>query len=182
MPLYVISNFNRTKFRDENGSWVDLPFAKGFDSYDDCLKAIQLPTEKAELAIYCLNAFTKSYIETALWSSTDDMGMRLTQSFGTAHIANECLMKMILDCHNFVAENGHFITSSNLTKNCDPDIKAGHDFWLTRNRHGAGFWDGDWVDPVGKELSEASRKCGSCDLYIGKDNSSRNWFGLIYCN
>lgn len=23
---------------------------------------------------------------------------------------------------------------------------AGHDLWLTRNGHGAGFWDGDWRD------------------------------------
>jgi hypothetical protein len=22
--------------------------------------------------------------------------------------------------------------------------QLGHDFWLTRNGHGAGFWDGDW--------------------------------------
>jgi hypothetical protein len=22
--------------------------------------------------------------------------------------------------------------------------QAGHDFWLTRNGHGCGFWDGDW--------------------------------------
>jgi|TARA_R110000744_G_scaffold366338_1_gene475354 hypothetical protein len=24
--------------------------------------------------------------------------------------------------------------------------RIGHDFWLTRNGHGAGFWDGDWND------------------------------------
>ena len=24
--------------------------------------------------------------------------------------------------------------------------RIGHDFWLTRNGHGAGFWDGDWDD------------------------------------
>ena len=24
--------------------------------------------------------------------------------------------------------------------------RIGHDFWLTRNGHGAGFWDGGWND------------------------------------
>lgn len=33
---------------------------------------------------------------------------------------------------------------------------AGHDFWLTRNSHGAGFWDRDGVDEeVGQHLSDA---------------------------
>lgn len=47
---------------------------------------------------------------------------------------------------------------------------AGHDFWLTRNGHGAGFWSRDIG--VGKSLASA---CGwgteypEVDLYLGDD-------------
>ena len=39
---------------------------------------------------------------------------------------------------------------------------AGGDFHLTRNRHGAGFWDGDWE--CGKELTELSHPYSTCEL------------------
>ena len=38
--------------------------------------------------------------------------------------------------------------------------QAGQDLWLTRNRHGAGFWDGDWPDAVGERLTEAAHSMG----------------------
>jgi hypothetical protein len=46
---------------------------------------------------------------------------------------------------------------------------AGHAFWLTRNGHGAGFWDGDWPEPHASALDEASKAFGSFDLYVGDD-------------
>lgn len=41
---------------------------------------------------------------------------------------------------------------------------AGHDFHLTRNGHGAGFWDGDWPRH-GSLLTELSQLHGGCELY-----------------
>lgn len=38
---------------------------------------------------------------------------------------------------------------------------------------GAGFWDGDWPEPYAAQLTNASRRFGNVDLYIGDD-------GLIY--
>jgi len=52
---------------------------------------------------------------------------------------------------------------------CTVDEKAGHDFWLTRNGHGAGFWDGDWQEPAGAELSKASKAFGEINLYVSDD-------------
>jgi hypothetical protein len=56
---------------------------------------------------------------------------------------------------------------------CGPDFDewghAGHDFWLTRNGHGAGYWDGDWPEPFAAQLSEAAHKAGGRDLYLGDD-------------
>lgn len=39
--------------------------------------------------------------------------------------------------------------------------QAGHDFCLTRNGHGAGFWDGDWPEPEASRLTENSKAYGS---------------------
>lgn len=37
--------------------------------------------------------------------------------------------------------------------------RIGHDFWLTRNGHGAGFWDGDW-----KFFSRPHRNAADADF------------------
>lgn len=42
--------------------------------------------------------------------------------------------------------------------------QAGHDFWLTRNGHGAGFWDRGLGDR-GDRLTAMSKPYGSVDLY-----------------
>jgi len=36
------------------------------------------------------------------------------------------------------------------------------DFWLTRNGHGAGFWDGGWDH--GDELAEIAHSFGECSV------------------
>lgn len=48
--------------------------------------------------------------------------------------------------------------------------KLGHDFWLTRNGHGAGFWDGDWGEENGKVLTELARSFGEFFVYLGNDD------------
>jgi hypothetical protein len=44
---------------------------------------------------------------------------------------------------------------------------------LTRNGHGAGFWNRFYGDQpatkLGRALSDAAKVYGSCDLYIGDD-------------
>lgn len=46
--------------------------------------------------------------------------------------------------------------------------QMGHDFLLTRNGHGAGFWDGDWGDD-GDELTRIAKGYGNISLYLGDD-------------
>lgn len=45
---------------------------------------------------------------------------------------------------------------------------AGHDYWLTRNGHGVGYWDRS-LGKLGKRLTEACDSYGSQDLEIGDD-------------
>jgi len=135
-----------------------------------------------------LDAFTTAYVEAALWSTSAELGrcdacnndavqtqddrcaicggdVRGTDrslrdlGFSAADIAPETLASMVADCAKFQAEN-------DLSEG--GDSQAGHDFWLTRNGHGAGFWDGDWPE-TGDALTEACRAYGEVELYVGDD-------------
>lgn len=117
-----------------------------------------------------LDTFTRSYIEAALWSSMDNSddqgGEPLDANFSLADIAPDTLARIEADCRAFQRDNaadiGHEFE------------RSGHDFWLTRNHHGAGFWDGDWQHDAGKRLTAASHAAGEFGLSVG-DN------GLLHC-
>jgi hypothetical protein len=112
-----------------------------------------------------MDAFTTSYIETALWSTTDNAnasgGSPLDDNYGVDDIAGPTLARMIEDCAAFQEANVKHIG--------DRDEQAGYDFWLTREGHGAGFWDGDWDEPGATVLTDAAHAYGSFDLYVGDD-------------
>ena len=51
----------------------------------------------------------------------------------------------------------------------DPHTMLAHDFALTRNHHGAGFWDGDWAEPWGKILTDLAHQWPEAELYLSDD-------------
>lgn len=112
-----------------------------------------------------VDKLTAAYITAALWSSNDEStpqgGKPLDANFTAADIAPETLERMRSDCATFQAENVDDIAA---------DLeRAGHDFWLTRCHHGAGYWDGDWPEPAATHLTDAAHKFGESTLYIGDD-------------
>ena len=121
---------------------------------------------KREL-LHGMDQFTRAYIECALWSSTDNSdesgGLPLDKNYGEADITIASLKKMIKDCADFQVECATDLAQAG------SDPQNGHDFWLTRNGHGAGFWDRDYGD-VGDRLSEACKAYGECwtDVIRGK--------------
>jgi len=112
-----------------------------------------------------MDLFTNAYIEAALWSSLDESddsgGHPLDDNYGPDDIAEETLARIFDDCKAFQRDHADDIGGEL--------ERAGHDFWLTRNGHGAGFWDGDWDDDIGQRLTDASDVYGSVDLYVGDD-------------
>jgi len=86
-------------------------------------------------------------------------------------IAPETLARMVADCAAFQASMGEHITEENRVHASEwsATALAGHDFWLTREGHGAGFWDGDWREPAATEMDNASKAVGGFDLYVGDD-------------
>ena len=113
-----------------------------------------------------MDKFIAQYIETMLWSTCDHRGMPLDRKHGPKHIAPETLSKIEQDCNKFQADNIADL------EGLDPETVA-HNFWLTRNGHGAGFWDGDFEKGLGERLTVASHIFGESYPYIGDD-------GMIY--
>jgi hypothetical protein len=45
----------------------------------------------------------------------------------------------------------------------------GNDLWLTRNHHGAGFWDRGYEESVAQILTKAAESLGSVSLYLDNE-------------
>ena len=107
-----------------------------------------------------LDKFTRAYIEAILFTSTDEStpagGEPLDKKYSTKDLSHVSLTKIVADCEKFQQENEADILSS--------PQRAGHDFWLTRNRMGAGFWDGCWPKEVGERLTKNAHAYG--EVYV----------------
>jgi hypothetical protein len=127
-----------------------------------------------------MDKFLASYIETALWSSTDgtEEGTPLDDSkYSDTELAEETLATMKKDCELFELRSDILFEAYRNTQDGDGTTgnyserreRVAHDFWLTRNRHGAGFWDGDYPEPLGRQLTDLAQGFSECYLYIGDD-------------
>lgn len=105
------------------------------------------------------------YITCALWASIDDDGDPFDRNYEAGDIHKEAVKRMRQEVEDFVREQKDLI---NLLPDSYGLDQLGHDFFLTRNGHGAGFWDRG-LGPVGDALTEACKACGSQDLYLGDD-------------
>tara|TARA_Y100001938_G_scaffold40376_1_gene55889 strand:+ start:111 stop:518 length:408 start_codon:yes stop_codon:yes gene_type:complete len=118
--------------------------------------------------------FLRGYITCALWTATDSDGVPFDNyTHDESSLAGETLEKMKSDCTKFMADNGEDLELfGNVmgVSETKPDFSgsAGHDFWLTRNGHGAGFWDRG-LGELGDRLSKASKAFGESHLYAGDD-------------
>ena len=111
-----------------------------------------------------MDEFTRAYFECLVWT-----GLYFADETSEAESLAYCVLvwwdrlpegvraQIVADCEAFQEEAGDLIAA---------DLsQAGHDFCLSRNRHGAGFWDGGW----GSELPEpfASREVGRVGHNLG---------------
>jgi len=104
-----------------------------------------------------------AYARCALWSSTDDNGEPLDSLYSFDDLAPTTIQSFKEDCTGFAQSNIELLQSVDMELE-----QIGHDFWLTRNRHGAGFWDRN-LGVTGEKLTELADVYGSVNLYIGDD-------------
>lgn len=121
--------------------------------------------------------FFRAYVATALWSTDDDNGVPLDRNYDIGDLSPWTAQAMLRDCEAFYDANREHIhcDGAPLSREFEGSIAAreaamaGHDFWLTRCGHGAGFWDGDWPEPAATILDKAAKSFGNVDLYVGDD-------------
>ena len=108
---------------------------------------------------------TQAYLTTALWSSLDENGEPLDREYSIWNVSERTLRQSATDIRAFLilCEKQEIIWEEDVNLN-----RLMHDFWLTRNRHGAGFWDGDY--PIwGDKLTEIAHMFPEVELYVGDD-------------
>lgn len=103
-----------------------------------------------------IKIFFNSFIEAFLWA--EELDENTLKDFEI-----NCLKILYKDCRNFLTDNYTLIKNNMTVK------QAGHDFLLTRNHHGAGFWDRG-LKSIGMELSEESNKYREIYLFKNIDN------------
>jgi hypothetical protein len=111
-----------------------------------------------------LSDFEYAYVICALWASSDDNDQPLDQNYDIDDLSPDAIASMQSDCRDFQQLcDAHDLAMQS-------DEQNGHDFWLTRNGHGAGFWDRGLGD-AGKRLTDNAHSYGSSDLYVGDDGA-----------
>lgn len=122
-----------------------------------------------------LDEFTRAYLTAAFWTGDSTYFDEETQQmehtetpleelYTVEDIHPDCLKKVQEDCAKFQSENQEDLALAySLYRTRDGytgAALAGHDFWLTRNGHGTGFWDRDDLEDsgVGDRLAEACKK------------------------
>jgi len=131
-------------------------------------------TTKSEL-LRGLTSFEEGYIDALLWTERvdfdsdehlDDAG------YDAGDLTKASLESVIADCQGFIEQAQAVEHPDEFpwddrdydAENLEDSSQAGHDFLLTRNGHGAGFWDrgiGAW----GTTLTDIAKTFGSTYAY-----------------
>lgn len=127
------------------------------------------------------------FLYAALWSECDEStpqgGEPFDQNYGFEDFAPDTIHAACIDCADFLlyCEGVGLSDFGALIRRHtgDPDGSAGHDFLLTRNGHGAGFWDGDWTDDgaAATFLTQTAKGFGNFSLYVGDDGKVYHFEG-----
>lgn len=104
--------------------------------------------------------FVDAYLEAALWSSMDEDEKPLDDKYGEDDWSQEAIDQAVEESNAFIKENLKDLEA------VGTQAQHGHDFWLTRNGHGAGFWDRGY-GARGKRLAAAAKAYGYLHPYVG---------------
>lgn len=118
-----------------------------------------------------LDPFTRGYLGTAEWlakvwqDGREDPDLTSEERDRCRGFTRKAIAEARRDCRAFLKANRADLAEYRELSGRD-DESAGTDYWLSRNGHGAGFFDRGH-DPVFKRLQESARLDGGreCVLY-----------------
>ena len=102
--------------------------------------------------------FIMGYMKCAVWSEELESA--------NLQISKETRGRMFDDCLEFLEKAQDLIPNEQWSQ-------AGHDFWLTRNGHGTGFWDRPEIygEENAKKLTEISHGFGEYVIYADDETN-----------
>jgi len=119
-----------------------------------------------------LSNFTKGYVDAIFFTETGTDNPEF-DGLGFYDFAPETLTRIISDCASFEMANKPLLDKADKASSGGYTLEqAGIDLWLTRNGHGAGFWDRGLHD-IGDDLTDKAKAMGEQWLTIGDD-------GMLY--
>lgn len=118
--------------------------------------------------------FLAGYMAALLWSSTDEVDGETVEldDFATSTQADDHCRAA---CLAFFEGNRESLEQYARHREGRTDgtatvwEHAGHDFALTRNHHGAGYWDRGLPQDLADHLTDAAQDVGECWPYVGDD-------------
>ncbi len=120
-----------------------------------------------------LSDFAKAYVEAMLFTNCDcgDDDEFKADRLGTSRLTRKSIAAIARDCDKFQQENA--ATIARVLDHGERDLEGiAHDFWFTRQRHGAGFWEGEsrgYPGDTGDTLDAAAKAFGEVysEIYRG---------------
>lgn len=141
---------------DESGDFRQ--FTRAESLAEACANLTLSPSQLARDPEKELAIFLQSYLDAVLFTESNGEGGYLDGLYTPDDVEAGSLAEAEKDCRDFLAKQ---IDGKPLAGFLEPDemAQAGHDFWLTRNGHGAGFWDrpAEMYHGQGEALSEVAR-------------------------
>jgi|CXWL01.1.fsa_nt_gi hypothetical protein len=108
------------------------------------------------------------YLTTILWAETDGE-KPLDSLYNISDFSQQALEQATRELNSFIEKARAVIPEgAKIPGARGSDSDLAYDFWLTRNGHGSGFWDGDWGD-YGEDLTKLAKSFGHVDAYVGDD-------------
>jgi len=123
------------------------------------------------------NEFILAYRVAAVWASTggpdpDRPEPLDEQGFDASDFTAEARDRIRADCVKFIHDNKTWLdVAGGLPTGARSYSDSGHDFWLTRNGHGTGFWDRE-LGALGGLLTKAAEAFGECIVEADFDNET----------
>lgn len=126
----------------------------------------QFHSNEATVAANSLDVFTSAYIMAIYFTDTGDTD----QPGSEAPLEPQARETIIRECREWQEQNAALLSEAYAREGYTAE-RAGHDFWLTRTGHGAGFWDREELrtDGLGDRLSDAARAAG--DRWINETDA-----------
>lgn len=113
------------------------------------------------------HSFINSYVACILFVEVDDNGIPLDHDYSPEDFTDSAQAEIIKDCTRFLAVANEYKLLDELDH-----TQAGHDFWLTRNGCGTGFWDRENIyGEHGAALLTIMSKCFGPVTVVCSDNS-----------